>query len=93
MSSEKERWDTLNKLDMGYSLDSDVHKEKTIEEIILDDDEFLKASNGLFNRTDYMLAKTDLELAYALSDNPPESLINKLITANINVEQYIINTR
>ncbi len=93
MSTERERWNTLSQLDMGYSLDADQNNEKVIEDVILDDEEFLKASHGLFNRTDYMLAKAEVEMAYAVSDSPSEELIKRLIEAKSNVTRYIENTR
>ena len=88
MVSEKERWDTLNKLDMGYSLDEGGDK-KVIEDIIVDDATFLEASKGLFNRGEYMQAKSDVELSYALMEEPSKSLVDKLVEAKKNVEAYI----
>ena len=90
MPSERERWNTLEKLDLGYSLDVDASKqEMIIEDVILDNDEFFKASKGLFNRNEYMLAKAALEMSYAISDEPPKELIQKLLLAKDNVIHYL----
>ncbi|WP_026510551.1 hypothetical protein [Butyrivibrio sp. LC3010] len=92
MSSEKERWEILDKLDMGYSLDED-NSGQVIEDIIVDDKTFLEASNGLYSRSEYMQAKTDVELSYALMQDPPEGLVEKLLKAKRNVEDYINSKR
>ena len=90
--TEKERWDLLFQLDMGYSLDG-PDDDEYVEDIITDEDEFYQASCGLYSRKGYLLAKADIELYFAELKEPPRQLIDRLLKAKSNVELYISKGR
>ena len=92
MMTERQRWNLLNKLDMGYSLDGNTSGEHLIEDMILDDKEFYLASKELFTRRDYMLAKCELEMQMATGREPSKEFISKLLQAKKNVEDYVNNS-
>ena len=90
MFTERQRWNILNKLDMGYSLDSAEKESEVIEDIIINDDVFYKASKGLCNRTQYMEKKLELEMFFATMQEPPKELINLLLQVKQNVQAYLL---